>query len=111
MPPWGTALKACEVDQLTAALPCAAPQQGPAKGYLELALDPEINRTGDVWHVCLPSLRDASQLCFGWRADSATCTEFVPGAAAAHDLLQQAGAMPCPYLASVLLCIAMELSA
>ena len=57
----------------------AGSQQAPGKGYLELALDPDINRTGDVWHLCLPGLRDAAQLCFGWRADSASCTEFVPG--------------------------------
>ena len=73
-------------------------QQAPGKGYLELALDPDINRTGDVWHVCLPGLRDASQLCFGWRADSASCTEFVPGAAvSSRSRLRgaQAASSPC----------------
>ena len=51
----------------------------PGKGYLELALDPEINRTGDVWHVCLQGLRDVGTLCYGWRAESTLGSDFVPG--------------------------------
>ncbi|KAK9809286.1 hypothetical protein WJX73_001102 [Symbiochloris irregularis] len=51
----------------------------PGKGYLELALDPEVNRTGDVWHVCLQGLRDVGTLCYGWRAESTLGSDFVPG--------------------------------
>ena len=72
------------------AVDCAATagKPGAGKDYLELALDPEINRTGDVWHVCLPGLRNAHELCFGWRADSSSCTEFVPGVLLACDFGQ-----------------------
>lgn len=27
--------------------------QGKASGCLEIALDPDVNRTGDLWHVCV----------------------------------------------------------
>jgi hypothetical protein len=37
---------------------------------MEIALDPLLNRTGDVWHACVASLRDVSSLCYGWRADA-----------------------------------------
>ncbi|KAK9820150.1 hypothetical protein WJX72_006684 [[Myrmecia] bisecta] len=48
------------------------PEQGdPGKtgGFLEVALDPVLNRTGDMWHIMLEGLRDVSTLCYGWRAD------------------------------------------
>lgn len=50
-------------------------------GYLEVALDPDTNRTGDVWHVQLSGLKVVGRLssakrcwyflaprmlCFGW---------------------------------------------
>jgi len=37
---------------------------------MEIALDPLLNRTGDVWHACIASLRDVGTLCYGWRADA-----------------------------------------
>jgi len=37
---------------------------------MEIALDPLVNRTGDVWHACVASLRDVATLCYGWRADA-----------------------------------------
>eukprot|EP00879_Flechtneria_rotunda_P022431 GHRR01023681.1.p1 GENE.GHRR01023681.1~~GHRR01023681.1.p1 ORF type:complete len:577 (+),score=194.30 GHRR01023681.1:772-2502(+) len=40
-------------------------------GYLEVALDPATNRTGDVWHVQLPGLKDVGSLCYGWRPNGA----------------------------------------
>lgn len=40
-------------------------------GYLEVALDPATNRTGDVWHVQLEGLRNVGSLCYGWRASGA----------------------------------------
>lgn len=36
---------------------------------VELALDPILNRTGDTWHITLPSLRNVEKLCYGWRVD------------------------------------------
>lgn len=36
---------------------------------VELALDPSLNRTGDTWHITLPSLRNVEKLCYGWRVD------------------------------------------
>lgn len=28
-------------------------EQGKPSGCLEIALDPDVNRTGDLWHVCV----------------------------------------------------------
>ena len=50
-----------------------------AKGVLEIALDPVVNRTGDLWHVCIPGLRSLDSLCWGWRADGDAGTRFQPG--------------------------------
>ncbi len=36
---------------------------------LEVALDPVLNRTGDVWHVTLGGLKNVSALSYGWRVD------------------------------------------
>lgn len=54
------------------------PASGKA-GYLEVALDPVVNRTGDTWHVCLQGLREIDTLGYGWRADSADISQFYPG--------------------------------
>jgi len=35
----------------------------------EIALDPELNKTGDVWHIQIEDLSDLETLCFGWKAD------------------------------------------
>ncbi|GMH32292.1 hypothetical protein BSKO_00126 [Bryopsis sp. KO-2023] len=43
--------------------------EGGQTGYMELALDPLVNKTGDVWHVTMEGLRDVESLCYGWRAD------------------------------------------
>ncbi len=74
-------------------------QSGSSKpsGCLEIALDPAVNRTGDLWHVCVQvshpcmstmsshiigqlfvslgcavvqGLKDLSTLCWAWRADA-----------------------------------------
>ncbi len=39
--------------------------------YLEVALDPHTNKTGDVWHCSLGGLKNVGQLCYGWRASGA----------------------------------------
>ena len=31
----------------------AAGSQGRPSGCLEIALDPAVNRTGDLWHICV----------------------------------------------------------
>uniref|UniRef100_A0A1D2ADC3 Glycoside hydrolase family 13 N-terminal domain-containing protein n=1 Tax=Auxenochlorella protothecoides TaxID=3075 RepID=A0A1D2ADC3_AUXPR len=36
---------------------------------LELELDPAVNRTGDVWHVTLPTLSRREGLAYAWRID------------------------------------------
>jgi len=41
------------------------------KGYVELALDPSTNRTGDTWHVGLAGLKDPSTLYYAWRVGAA----------------------------------------
>ena len=45
-------------------------QDGHCGGYLEIALDPVVNRKGDAWNVCLEGLKDLASLCYGWRADA-----------------------------------------
>lgn len=47
-------------------------QPGPAKGALEVALDPYVHRTGDMWHLALEGLKDVGSLCYGWRVDGDT---------------------------------------
>ena len=55
------------------------PASGKA-GYMEVALDSSVNRTGDTWHICLQGLTDIDTLAYGWRADSADISQFYPGA-------------------------------
>lgn len=43
---------------------------GSSSGFLEIALDPLVNRTGDIWHTRLDGLKDLGSLCWGWRADA-----------------------------------------
>lgn len=38
-------------------------------GYLEVALDPVLNRTGDCWHVCVDGIKNVGSMCYAWRAD------------------------------------------
>ena len=38
-------------------------------GYLEIALDPVLNRTGDCWHICVDSMKNVGSMCYAWRAD------------------------------------------
>lgn len=46
----------------------------PARGtkLLEVALNPTTNKTGDVWHIALPNLKDLDTLVYGWRVDGDT---------------------------------------
>ncbi|GAX79475.1 hypothetical protein CEUSTIGMA_g6916.t1 [Chlamydomonas eustigma] len=37
-------------------------------GYLEIELDPVINKTGDCWHICVEGMRDPGSMCYAWRA-------------------------------------------
>lgn len=52
-------------------------------GYIEVALDPLLNKTGDMWHVCLEGVKDVASLCYGWRAEADVAWEgrsrFHPG--------------------------------
>lgn len=48
-------------------------------GFMEIALDPIINRTGDVWHIRVHGLKQLDSLAYGWRADSAHALQFYPG--------------------------------
>lgn len=45
--------------------------EGGRWGVVEVALDPVLHRTGDVWHAALPGLPAPALggLCYGWRAD------------------------------------------
>lgn len=45
-------------------------EDGTARGCLEVALDPVVNKTGDVWHCSIEGLKDLGTLCYGWRADA-----------------------------------------
>eukprot|EP00798_Chlamydomonas_sp_ICE-L_P002965 gene2965-12972_t len=40
-----------------------------AKGltYMEIALDPHTNKTGDLWHTCVHGLKDIGTLTYGWK--------------------------------------------
>lgn len=40
-----------------------------AAGYLEIELDPVLNKTGDVWHVCVDGMKNIQSMCYAWRAD------------------------------------------
>lgn len=37
----------------------------------EITLDPELNKTGDVWHIQVDDLSDLESLYYGWKADGA----------------------------------------
>jgi len=39
------------------------------RGYLEVALDPVVHKTGDMWHVCVEGLKSISSMTYGWRAE------------------------------------------
>lgn len=43
---------------------------GASGGYMEIALDPAINKTGDVWHVCLKVRRVGVCWCTSCMRDS-----------------------------------------
>lgn len=55
----------------------------PNGGYIEIALDPLVHKTGDMWHVCLEGVKDVASLCYGWRAEADVAWEgksrFHPG--------------------------------
>jgi hypothetical protein len=40
-------------------------------GYLEIELDPVLNKTGDCWHICVEGMRDPGSMCYAWRASGA----------------------------------------
>lgn len=43
-------------------------------GTLELALDPRMNKTGDIWHICIEvTLPYLSSLCLKWLALCICC--------------------------------------
>ena len=52
---------------------------GPLASAKQVALDAAVNRTGDMWHVCLEGLKDLATLSYGWRADAADISQFYPG--------------------------------
>ena len=48
----------------------AAASQGRPSGCLEIALDPAVNRTGDLWHICVevqPHKRAHVQCAAPWK--------------------------------------------
>mmetsp|Transcript_3687 Transcript_3687/g.10675 ORF Transcript_3687/g.10675 Transcript_3687/m.10675 type:complete len:900 (+) Transcript_3687:3737-6436(+) len=47
--------------------------------FMEVALDPDTNRTGDAWHVELRDLKNIETLTYGWRADASDISRFYPG--------------------------------
>jgi isoamylase len=47
--------------------PAGAP--APAWAAVEFALDPALNRTGDVWHVAVPGVRDLASVLYAWRLE------------------------------------------
>lgn len=58
---------------------CLLRTGGAKGGYMEIALDPAVNRTGDAWHIMVEGLRDIGSLAYGWRADAADISRFYPG--------------------------------
>ena len=44
---------ATAMSLLLARAPKAGAGQGKPSGCLEIALDPDVNRTGDLWHICV----------------------------------------------------------
>ena len=67
----GASALSLHLARLDAAEAAAAADGDGETETLAIALDPELNRTGDVWHVHLPGLAaaDARALCFGSRAE------------------------------------------
>jgi isoamylase len=49
--------------------PCGLSNSLVGTGYLEVALDPENNRTGDCWHISLRGIKNIESMCYGWRAN------------------------------------------
>lgn len=47
----------------------ASPGSLTGSGYLEVALDPVLNRTGDCWHVCVDGMKIIGSMLYAWRAD------------------------------------------
>jgi isoamylase len=44
---------ATAMSLLLARAPKPGAGQGKPTGCLEIALDPDVNRTGDLWHICV----------------------------------------------------------
>ena len=49
--------------------PPGSPGSLVGSGYLEVALDPVLNRTGDCWHICVDGMKNIGSMCYAWRAD------------------------------------------
>jgi len=74
-----TAAAAAAPLSAATALSSAADRSSARGGYLEISLDPSVNRTGDVWHVAVRGLRAPRDLLYGWRADGAPGTSWMAG--------------------------------
>ena len=60
----------CRGAERVALLLLKPPQQsGQQWVAVEMALDPVLHHTGDVWHAALPALPGLRGLCYGWRVD------------------------------------------
>ncbi|XP_060673369.1 isoamylase 3, chloroplastic isoform X2 [Ziziphus jujuba] len=53
---------------LCLSLPDREKTGGPDGGMVELALDPQMNKTGDIWHICIKDL-PRSNVQYGYRFD------------------------------------------
>jgi hypothetical protein len=36
---------------------------------MEIALDPNMNKTGDCWHICVEGMKNIGSMLYGWRAE------------------------------------------
>ncbi|KAL4447190.1 hypothetical protein ABPG77_007223 [Micractinium sp. CCAP 211/92] len=45
------------------------PQEDGEWGMVELALDPVLNRSGELWHTAVEGLHSLEGLCYGWRLE------------------------------------------
>ncbi|XP_011098801.1 isoamylase 3, chloroplastic isoform X2 [Sesamum indicum] len=59
-------------ENATAVTLCLVMQRGvnnkPDQGMIEISLDPQVNKTGDIWHICVEDL-PRNNVLYGYRVD------------------------------------------
>lgn len=77
-PERGASVNFCVRSREATAMSLVLVRSGTDK-FMEVALDPDINKTGDAWHVEIRGLKKVASLTYGWRADASDISRFYPG--------------------------------